>query len=420
MAATATTFDWCRVAARNQQPISITIGIGPVSATRDFRPVVLMLAAAVLCHCLAHCPGSLRHRLGLAQRGVHRRDDAALPEAGSDSVESRSGLSGPSIGEIGGLTQQARRGKPRRCAPDCTGISGEGSAGRAALPGMLRARPARPGVLPELRSGPVRRGREPHAATSEAQPRPGPSCRPRRIRWITQRSQMPPIRPDGSPLERVPGGYVPPSPGLDPSALTTHPSNLSPSRLPSGSSVSLRVGARPISLAGRAPAAEEPGPGAPGGPTGRGGRRSGRGRRRRRPRRRSPGRRPLPTRQSRRRFRVLRSPRRRLPPRPRRSPRRRPASRPARNRYRSSSRSAWSPPARSSASPACSCRGRHERHRDRHRAHRRLAAAAEPVGLGDAGRPPCCSFSARSCSARQRAATAPRNDYPSSRPSSAG
>ena len=48
MAATATTFDWCRVAARNQQPISETIGFGSFSTTRDFRPLVFLLAVIAL------------------------------------------------------------------------------------------------------------------------------------------------------------------------------------------------------------------------------------------------------------------------------------------------------------------------------------------------------------------------------------
>lgn len=48
VAATATAFDWCRVAARNEQPIAITLGLNPLSTTRDFRPVVFVLTALVL------------------------------------------------------------------------------------------------------------------------------------------------------------------------------------------------------------------------------------------------------------------------------------------------------------------------------------------------------------------------------------
>jgi hypothetical protein len=48
VAATATAFDWCRVAARTQQPIAVALDLGPLSTTRDFRPVVFVLAALVL------------------------------------------------------------------------------------------------------------------------------------------------------------------------------------------------------------------------------------------------------------------------------------------------------------------------------------------------------------------------------------
>lgn len=48
MAATAVTFDWSRVAARSPQPIPLTVGLGWFSATRDFRPVVFILATMAL------------------------------------------------------------------------------------------------------------------------------------------------------------------------------------------------------------------------------------------------------------------------------------------------------------------------------------------------------------------------------------
>jgi hypothetical protein len=48
LAATATAFDWCRIAARNQQPIAISLGFGPLSTTRDFRPIVFVLAGLIL------------------------------------------------------------------------------------------------------------------------------------------------------------------------------------------------------------------------------------------------------------------------------------------------------------------------------------------------------------------------------------
>jgi hypothetical protein len=48
LVATAMAFDWCRIAARNQEPIAMSLGFGPLSTTRDFRPVVFVLAALVL------------------------------------------------------------------------------------------------------------------------------------------------------------------------------------------------------------------------------------------------------------------------------------------------------------------------------------------------------------------------------------
>ncbi len=48
LAATSTAFDWCRIAARNEQPMAISLGFGALSTTRDFRPVVFLLAALAL------------------------------------------------------------------------------------------------------------------------------------------------------------------------------------------------------------------------------------------------------------------------------------------------------------------------------------------------------------------------------------
>jgi len=95
IAATATTFDWCRIAARNQQAISITIGIGPVGVTGDFRPVVLMLAAAALC--LAWLAALALSGVASAWRSAALTGEtiAALPAVDLDSVESRSGLLDP-------------------------------------------------------------------------------------------------------------------------------------------------------------------------------------------------------------------------------------------------------------------------------------------------------------------------------------
>jgi hypothetical protein len=48
LVATSTAFDWCRIAARNQEPIAINLGLGQFSTARDFRPVVFALAAVAL------------------------------------------------------------------------------------------------------------------------------------------------------------------------------------------------------------------------------------------------------------------------------------------------------------------------------------------------------------------------------------
>ncbi len=45
---TSTAFDWCRIAARNQVPIAIKLGIGNFGTVRDFRPVAFALATVAL------------------------------------------------------------------------------------------------------------------------------------------------------------------------------------------------------------------------------------------------------------------------------------------------------------------------------------------------------------------------------------
>jgi hypothetical protein len=48
MAMIAVAFDWCRAASRIPQPIALTLGIGQFSTTRDFRPVVFLLAGLTM------------------------------------------------------------------------------------------------------------------------------------------------------------------------------------------------------------------------------------------------------------------------------------------------------------------------------------------------------------------------------------
>ena len=45
---TSAAFDWVRIAARIQRPIPVTLGIGDFATTRDFRPIVFMLAVVAL------------------------------------------------------------------------------------------------------------------------------------------------------------------------------------------------------------------------------------------------------------------------------------------------------------------------------------------------------------------------------------
>jgi hypothetical protein len=75
--------------------------------------------------------------------------------------------------------------------------------------------------------------------------------------------------PDAEPAPHIPGGYVAPTPGLEPSSWVMNPSDSSSSPRRPGSSIGLQVGARPMTLGGDAvpsqpePAAPAPGPAAP-------------------------------------------------------------------------------------------------------------------------------------------------------------
>ena len=45
---TAAGFGWVRVVARTERPLPVTLGIGPLGTTRDFRPLVFLLAVVIL------------------------------------------------------------------------------------------------------------------------------------------------------------------------------------------------------------------------------------------------------------------------------------------------------------------------------------------------------------------------------------
>ncbi len=89
-AATATAFEWCRVAARNQEAIAVTI----VSTTRDFRPVVFILAAAVLCCAWAAALALSGVASAWRSAALTGETIAAVAVVDWDAVAERCGLSG--------------------------------------------------------------------------------------------------------------------------------------------------------------------------------------------------------------------------------------------------------------------------------------------------------------------------------------
>ena len=96
MAAAAVTFEWCRIAARNPQAATVTLGIGPFSTARDFRPVVFVLAAAALC--LAWVAGLALSGMASAWRSAALTGETldAIPAAHLDAAAARCGLLGMS------------------------------------------------------------------------------------------------------------------------------------------------------------------------------------------------------------------------------------------------------------------------------------------------------------------------------------
>jgi hypothetical protein len=90
LAATATAFEWCRVAARNQQAIAVTI----VNTTRDFRPVAFILAAAGLCCAWVAALAVSGMASAWRSAALTGETAAALPGADWDAAAGRCGLSG--------------------------------------------------------------------------------------------------------------------------------------------------------------------------------------------------------------------------------------------------------------------------------------------------------------------------------------
>lgn len=95
VAATATAFDWCRIVARNEQPIALTVGLGRMSTTRDFRPVVFVVAALLLA--IAWLASAALSGVASAWRSAAWTTEAvdSLPNARIDASGDEPGLSGP-------------------------------------------------------------------------------------------------------------------------------------------------------------------------------------------------------------------------------------------------------------------------------------------------------------------------------------
>jgi hypothetical protein len=114
LVATATAFDWCRIAARNTEPIAVKLGIGDFSATRDFRPVAFALAAVAVA--LAWAAALVLSGVASAWRSAaftHEVADA-LPAAAPDA------LPAAAVVPAGG-------GAPDRNGLGLPGVSGERS-----------------------------------------------------------------------------------------------------------------------------------------------------------------------------------------------------------------------------------------------------------------------------------------------------
>jgi hypothetical protein len=94
LAATAMAFDWCRVAARSQQPIAVVLDLGPLSTTRDFRPVIFVMTALVLA--IAWVTAAALSGIASAWRSAAWTGEvaASMPNTRTGPAPSELGLSG--------------------------------------------------------------------------------------------------------------------------------------------------------------------------------------------------------------------------------------------------------------------------------------------------------------------------------------
>ena len=94
---TSAAFDWCRIAARNQEPIAIKLGIGGFSTARDFRPIAFALATLALAvawvAALAVSAVTSAWRSAAFTNEVADALSATSPRAGEATQRSRLGLS---------------------------------------------------------------------------------------------------------------------------------------------------------------------------------------------------------------------------------------------------------------------------------------------------------------------------------------
>ena len=101
LVATATAFDWCRIAARNTEPIAVKLGIGDFSTTRDLRPVAFALAAVAVA--FAWAAALVLSGVASAWRSAaftHEVADA-LPDAVSDAAVLRATGDAPDRNGLG-------------------------------------------------------------------------------------------------------------------------------------------------------------------------------------------------------------------------------------------------------------------------------------------------------------------------------
>lgn len=109
-----------------------------------------------------------------------------------------------------------------------------------------------PALAPRPLSAPLRNPFAPPAASQFAPPVAAQFAPPAAAQFVPPAA----VAPDEDPAKRVPGGYVPPAVDMDASTWTLRPSRASSETRPAGSSLSLSVGAVPVSSVGKGSTSE--------------------------------------------------------------------------------------------------------------------------------------------------------------------